>query len=70
MRTATTREHSATIEPIDRSISPAESTYVMPKAMIDTIAVWRAMLAKLSSVRNPRSLRVSEKNNRIATNPT
>ena len=61
---------SATIEPMDRSISPAESTKVMPKAMIETIAVCRAMLAKLSGVRKPRSLRVTAKKTRMARKPT
>ena len=56
-------------EPIDRSISPADRTKVMPTAMMAIIAVWRTIFSKLFGSRNPLSLRVIEKKMKIATNP-
>jgi len=41
----------------------------MPKAMIETKAVWRRMLRKLSRVRKPLSRSVTEKNRSISRKP-
>ena len=67
--TAATIALSATIWPMERSISPAERANVMPKAMIDTKAVWRRMLRKLSRVRKPLSRSVIENTARMSTKP-
>ena len=68
-RTAATIALSATTWPIDRSISPADRANVMPKAMIDTKAVWRRMFRKLSTVRKPLSRSVIENTTRMSRKP-
>ena len=67
--TAATIALSATTWPMDRSISPADRAKVMPKAMIDTNAVWRRMFRKLSKVRKPLSRSVIENTTRMSRNP-
>ena len=60
----------ATIDPIDRSISPAVSTNTMPTAMTVTGAVCWTMLRRLRAVRNPSSRRTIEKPTRMMKKPT
>ena len=60
----------ATIEPIDRSISPAVSTKTMPTAMTVTGAVCWTMLRRLRVVRKPSSRRTIENATRMIRKPT
>ena len=60
----------ATIDPIDRSISPAVSTKTMPTAITVTGAVCWTMLRRLRAVRNPSSHRTIENPTRMMKKPT
>jgi hypothetical protein len=59
----------ATMDPMDRSISPAVSTNTMPTAITVTGAVCWTMLRRLRAVRNPSSRRTMENPTRMIRKP-
>jgi hypothetical protein len=60
----------ATTEPIERSISPADSTKTIPTAMTVTGAVSCTMFSKLETVRKPSSLKRTANTAKIKRKPT
>ncbi|MNY69753.1 hypothetical protein D3C86_2077390 [compost metagenome] len=70
MAMAPARADTATVEPIERSISPAERAKTRPMAMIVTGAVCRMMLTRLRWVRKPLSRSTTAKNRKMARKPT
>ena len=67
--TAADSAETATVEPIERSISPAERTKTRPIAMMVIGAVCSTMLERLRTVRKPLSRSMIAKNRKIARKP-
>ncbi len=68
--TAASSAAIATMEPMERSISPAVSTNTIPTAITVTGAVCCTMFRRLDGVANPSSRRTMEKTTKIARKPT
>ena len=67
--TAADSAETATVEPIERSISPAERTKTRPIAITVIGAVCSTMLERLRTVRKPLSRSITAKNRKIARKP-
>jgi hypothetical protein len=66
---AATRDESATVEPMDRSISPVLRTNTVPTAITVIGAVCRRMLVRFCWVKKPSSLSATDSTSRISRNP-
>ena len=67
--TAAARADTATIEPNDRSISPADRTNTTPTASTVAGAVCRTMFDRLRTLAKPYRPRVTVKKTKIARKP-
>ncbi|MNT75486.1 hypothetical protein D3C72_2143840 [compost metagenome] len=70
MAMAAQSAETATVDPIDRSISPAERAKTRPMAIMVTGAVCRMMLTRFRWVRKPLSRSTTAKKMKMAMKPT